>query len=118
MDGITTAEGWSISKVEIETNGTRTEIPAPYKYTPVAAGTIRIIITITDGTDTAEFISNSLSIKPLTYSQIAPSKADIYPSFSNLGVQMYKERGLYELMALAKECMQMKNGTIKIIYRE
>lgn len=100
LDGITAAEGWTIAKVEVETvdgtdgssgsEGSLIEIPAPYKYTPVAAGTIRIIITITDGTKTAEFSSDELTIKPLSYSSIAPAKAKIYPEFNNQNVEAHK----------------------------
>ena len=94
MDGITAAEGWTISKVEIETNGTRTEIPAPYNYTPVAAGTIRIIITITDGTKTAEFNSDELTVKPMSFTFDSPSAVDVreytgWNSYKN-NVDIYK----------------------------
>ena len=94
MDGITTAEGWSIAKVEIETvgstdgssgtEGTRTEIPAPYKYTPAETGIIRIVITITDGSGrTAEFKSEDLTVKPLSYNAVIPAKAEsMYQKFN------------------------------------
>ena len=85
MDGITTADGWSIAKVEIETadgtdgssgtEGSRTEIPAPYNYTPTETGIIRIIITITGGTQTAEFSSDEITVKPLEYQAFSIEKA-------------------------------------------
>lgn len=91
MDGITAAEGWTIVKVEIETIGIRSEIPSPYLYTPTAAGSVTVIITITDGTRTAEFCSDSLDVRPLVYSAAKPKAAKIYPNFNTANVKNYKE---------------------------
>ena len=46
--GLTVAEGLTLTKVEIEQDDARTEIPAPYRYTPEFPGTSIIIFTIKD----------------------------------------------------------------------
>ena len=47
------------------------------------AGIIRIIITITDGTKTAEFSSDELTVKPLEYNAVTPAKAEsMYQKFN------------------------------------
>ena len=104
LDGITAAEGWTIAKVEIETvdgtdassgtEGSRTEIPAPYKYTPTETGTIRIIITISDGSKTAEFSSDELTVKPMAFTYDTPNAVDVrdytgWNSYKN-NVDIYK----------------------------
>ena len=48
LAGLTVADGLTLTKVEIEQDGTRTEIPAPYRYTPEFPGKCSIIFTIKD----------------------------------------------------------------------
>ena len=62
--------------MEIETNGSRTEISDPEHYIPAAAGSIYVIITVTDGAKTAEFKSDALSVKPMQYAAVQFEKAD------------------------------------------
>lgn len=106
-------EGWSLVKVEIEKDGVRTEVTEPEHFTPTIAGDIVVIITLTDGSKTAEFKSGILTVKPLAYTSALPQAATIFPDFNTANVQAYKRWGIYELRALAKS-MQVRNG-IKII---
>ena len=48
LAGLTVAEGLTLTKVEIEQDGIRTEIPAPYRYTPEFPGKCSIIFTMKD----------------------------------------------------------------------
>ena len=62
--------------MEIETNGSRTEVSDPEHYIPAAAGSIYVIITVTDGAKTAEFKSDALTVKPMQYAAVQFEKAD------------------------------------------
>ena len=117
ISGLSFCEGWSLAKVEIEKDGVRTEVTEPEHYTPAIAGNIVVIITLTDGSKTAEFKSGMLTVKPLTYSSVQPQKSEIFPDFNTANVQAYKRWGIYELAALAKS-MKVRNGIKIIIFRD
>ena len=110
-------EGWSLAKVEIEKDGVRTEVTEPEHYTPAIAGNIVIIITLSDGTKTAEFKSGVLTVKPISYTSVLPQAATIFPDFNTANVQAYKRWGIYELAALAKS-MKVRNGIKIIIFKD
>ena len=46
LAGLTIAEGLTLTKVEIEQDGIRTEIPVPYRYTPEFPGKCSIVFTL------------------------------------------------------------------------
>ena len=117
ISGLSFYEGWSLAKVEIEKDGVRTEVTEPEHYISSIAGDIVIIITLTDGSKTAEFKSGILTVKPLAYTSVLPQAATIFPDFNTANVQAYKRWGIYELAALAKS-MQVRNGIKIIIFRD
>lgn len=117
ISGLSFYEGWSLAKVEIEKDGVRTEVTEPEHYISSIAGDIVIIITLTDGSKTAEFRSETLTVKPLTYTSVQPQKSEIYPDFNTANVQAYKRWGIYELAALAKS-LKVRNGIKIIIFRD
>ena len=117
ISGLSFYEGWSLAKVEIEKDGVRKEVTEPEHYTPSAAGTIVIIITVSDGSKTAEFRSGMLTVKPLTYTSVQSQKSEIFPDFNTANVQAYKRWGIYELAALAKS-LKVRNGIKIIIFRD
>ncbi len=63
ISGLSFYEGWSLAKVEVEKDGVRKEVTEPEHYTPAIADNIVVIITLTDGSKTAEFKSGMLSGK-------------------------------------------------------
>lgn len=117
ISGLSFYEGWCLVKVEIEKDGVRTEVTEPEHYISSIAGDIVIIITLTDGSKTAEFRSETLTVKPLTYTSVQPQKSEIYPDFNTANVQAYKRWGIYELAALAKS-MKVRNGIKVIIFKD
>ena len=68
LEGITFAEGLTLQKVEIEADGTTSELAAPYTYTPDYPDPINLILTIVkpDGSTLAER-ADDLVINPLDY---------------------------------------------------
>lgn len=117
IDSLSFYEGWSLAKVEIEKDGVRTEVTEPERYTSTIAGYIVIIITVTDGSKTAEFKSGMLTVKPLTYTSIQPQASEIFPDFNTANVQAYKRWGIYELRALAMS-MKVRDGVKIMIFGE
>lgn len=117
ISGLSFYEGWSLAKVEIEKDGVRTEVTEPEHYTPAIAGNIVVIITLTDGSKSAEFKSGVLTVKPMSYTAIQPQKSEIYPDFNTADVEAYKRWGAYELRALATS-MQVRNGIKILIFFE
>lgn len=117
ISGLSFYEGWSLAKVDIEKDGVRTEVTEPEHFTPTIAGDIVVIITLTDGSKTAEFKSGILTVKPLAYTSALPQAATIFPDFNTANVQAYKRWGIYELRALAMS-MQVRNGIKIIIFRD
>ena len=117
ISGLSFYEGWSLAKVEIEKDGVRTEVTEPEHYTPAIAGNIVVIITLTDGSKTAEFKSGTLTVKPMSYTAIQPQKSEIYPDFNTANVEAQKRWGIYELRALAMS-MHVRDGVKIIIFRE
>ena len=88
LEGLTVAEGLTLRKVEVEDNGIRTEIVNPDAYTPLSAGTINIIITLTraDGS-TIEVRVDGLTVKGIDYQvitirDIVPE--EIFPQISQI----------------------------------
>ena len=78
LEGLTIAEGLTLQKVEIETDGLRAEVSAPEAYTPEYPGSVNLILTIVkpDGS-TLEVTSGSLSVAPLDYQAPALAVVDI-----------------------------------------
>ena len=89
LAGLTVADGLTLTKVEIEQDGIRTEIPAPYRYTPEFPGTITLFLSLTKPSGEAVEVSvEALTIKPLEYIVIALEIADVinsqYAWFDNI----------------------------------
>ena len=89
LAGLTVADGLTLTKVEIEQDGTRTELSAPYRYTPEFPGTAAFILTLTKPSGEAvEVRAEALTIKPLEYIVIALETADVinsqYAWFDNI----------------------------------
>ena len=78
LQGITITERLTLTKVEIEENGTRNEIDNPKTYTPEYPGTVNIILTISkpDG-NTIEVTVENLTVKSLAYTAPKMQTADI-----------------------------------------
>ena len=71
LAGLTVADGLTLTKVEIEQDGIRTEIPAPYRYTPEFPGTAAFILTLTKPSGEAvEITAEQLTIKALEYNAV------------------------------------------------
>lgn len=117
ISGLSFYEGWSLAKVEIEKDGVRTEVTEPEHYISSIAGDIVIIITLTDGSKTAEFKSGSLTVKPISYTSVLPQAATIFPDFNTANVQAYKRWGIYELRALTMS-MKVRDGVKIMIFAE
>ena len=89
LEGLTFAEGLTLQKVEIEQDGTRTEITDPKTYTPGLPGTINIILTLSkaDGS-TVEVKVEHLTVNPLNYSEAKINDANMiqekYPWYKNI----------------------------------
>ena len=89
LEGLTFAEGLTLQKVEIETDGVTSELAVPYMYTPDYPDPINLVFTIIkpDGNAIKERV-DALNVKPLDYSVIVLKAADIfnkeYSWFSNL----------------------------------
>ena len=83
LAGLTVVEGLTLTKVEIEHDGIRTEILAPYRYTPEFPGKCSIIFTIKDKNGKeSEIKVENIDIKALEYQamQISNIKpVDILP---------------------------------------
>ena len=89
LAGLTVADGLTLTKVEIEQDGTRTEIPAPYRYIPEFPGTITLFLSLTKPSGEAVEVSvEALTIKPLEYIVVVLETTDIiqekYPRYNNL----------------------------------
>ena len=89
LAGLTVADGLTLTKVEIEQDGTRTELSAPYRYTPEFPGTITLLLSLTKPSGEAvEVRAEALTIMPLEYIVIALETADVinsqYAWFNNL----------------------------------
>lgn len=71
LQGLTIAEGLTLSKVEVEQDGVRSEIPNPQAYIPEFPGTINIILTLarTDGS-TIEVKVDNLTVNALAYNKM------------------------------------------------
>lgn len=72
LEGLTITEGLTLTKVEVEENGTRNEVTEPKTYTPEYPGTVNIILTLSkrDGS-TMEVKAENLVINPLGYDKLA-----------------------------------------------
>lgn len=81
LAGLTVADGLTLTKVEIEQDGTRTELSAPYRYTPEFPGTAALFLTLTKPSGKAvEVRAEALTIMPLEYIVIALETADVINS--------------------------------------
>ena len=81
LAGLTVADGLTLTKVEIEQDGTRTEIPTPYRYTPEFPGTAALFLSLTKPSGGAvEVRSEVLTIKPLEYMVVVLETADVINS--------------------------------------
>lgn len=83
LEGLTITEGLTLTKVEIEENGTRNEVAEPKTYTPEYPGTVNIILTILkpDG-NTIEVRVDGIRVKGITYNSVSISNlkpGDILP---------------------------------------
>ena len=72
LEGLTFAEGLTLQKVEIEQDGTRSEIAHPEAYSPQIPGAISIIFTLsrTDGS-TIEVRVDNLTVKGIQYQALS-----------------------------------------------
>ena len=83
LEGLTITEGLTLTKVEIEENGTRNEVTEPKTYTPEYPGTVNIILTISkpDG-NTIEVRVDGIRVTGLPYNSMPISNLkprDILP---------------------------------------
>ena len=83
LEGLTITEGLTLTKVEVEENGTRDVITEPKTYTPEYPGTVNIILTILkpDG-NTIEVRVDGIRVKGITYNSVSISNlkpGDILP---------------------------------------
>ena len=67
MAGITFASGVNLEKVEIEMDGTTTEIADPNRFVPQYPGICNIILTAKKNGSTIQEKAENLTIKPLGY---------------------------------------------------
>lgn len=76
---VTPAEGITICKVEVEVDGKREQLTAPFRYVPEFPGTVYIIIEISGMAEegSSEIRTDGLSVKPLAYA--APQIKDVSP---------------------------------------
>lgn len=88
LQGITIANGVTLTKVEIETGGTTSEIPDASHYSPEYPGAARIILTLT-AKDGKKIVvkSDNLTIKgkdykPLSITNIRP--VDVFPQIAQI----------------------------------
>lgn len=83
LEGLTITEGLTLTKVEVEENGTRNEVTEPKTYTPEYPGTVNIILTLSkrDG-NTIEVRVDGIRVKGITYNSVSISNlkpGDILP---------------------------------------
>ena len=114
LAGLTVAEGLTLTKVEIEQDGIRTEIPAPYRYTPEFPGTITLFLSLTKPSGEAVEVSvEALTIKPLEYIVVVLETTDIiqekYPRYNNLQ-QSTKDFIYPHLLAAYAACNHSKQS--------
>ena len=78
LQGLTIADGLTLSKVEVEQDGVRSEIPNPQAYIPEFPGTVNIILTFArpDGS-TIEVKVDKLTVNALAYNKMTVT--DIKP---------------------------------------
>ena len=71
LQGLTIADGLTLSKVEVEQDGVRSEIPNPHAYIPEFPGSVNIILTLArlDGS-TIEVKVDNLTVKALAYDKL------------------------------------------------
>lgn len=88
LEGLTITEGLTLTKVEIEENGTRNEVAEPKTYTPEYPGTVNIILTLArpDGS-TIEVRVDNLTVKRLDYHAISLTDikpVDVFPQIAQI----------------------------------
>ena len=78
LQGLTIADGLTLSKVEVEQDGVRSEIPNPQAYIPEFPGIVNIILTLArlDGS-TIEVKVDNLTVNALAYNKMTVT--DIKP---------------------------------------
>ena len=96
LEGLSIAEGLSLEKVEVEQDGTRSEIPEATKYTPEVPGSINIILILsrTDGSIIEVKVEN-LTVQGIQYLSLSITDltpADIVPI---IGEVNYGDRNVY-----------------------
>lgn len=96
LEGLTFAEGLTLQKVELEQDGSRSEIANPEAYNPQIPGTINIILTLsrTDGS-TIEVKVENLTVQSIQYQSLSITNltpADIVPI---IGQVNYGDRNVY-----------------------
>ena len=96
LEGLTFAEGLTLQKVELEQDGSRSEIANPEAYNPQIPGTINIILTLsrTDGS-TIEVKVENLTVQGIQYQTLSITDlkpADIVPI---IGQVNYGDRNVY-----------------------
>ena len=71
LQGLTIADGLTLSKVEVEQDGVRSEIPNPQAFVPEFPGTVNIILTLArpDGS-TIEVRADNLTVNALAYNKM------------------------------------------------
>ena len=92
LDGLTISEGLTLSKVELEMSGVRSEIPDPKAFIPEYSGSIDIIFTLirSDGS-TIEVGVNNLTVKALVYTKVSISDMNPYDILLMYGIGQIKE---------------------------
>ena len=93
LEGLTISEGLTLSKVEFEKDGVKSEIPDPKAFSPQIPGTIGIVFTLdrTDG-NTIEVRADGLTVKGIDYPAISITDLDPQEILSMYGIEPIEEK--------------------------
>ena len=88
--GLTIADGLTLSKVEVEQDGVRSEIPNPQAYIPEFPGSVNIILTLArPNGSTIEVKVDNLTVNALAYSKLTVTDlkpVDILPIIGQIEI--------------------------------